>query len=75
MDGEEEEKKEEEEEEETWEKRKEKKEEEKEEEEKSDKMVKLWRSGRFQRDYTINNPSVTCGSFGKVAGSDVQEFQ
>ena len=52
----------------------EKKEEEKEEEEKSDKMVKLWRSGRFQRDYTINDPSVTCGSLGKVAGSDGQEF-
>ena len=37
-------------------------------------MVKLWRSGRFRRDYTINDPSVKCGSLGKFAGSDGQEF-
>ena len=57
--------------------RKEKKEEEeeKEEEEKSDKMVQIWRPRRFQRDYIIKDPSVTCGSLGKVAGSDGQEFR
>ena len=51
------------------------KEEEKEEKEKSEKMVQLWRPEKFQRDCIINDPSVTCGSLGKVAGSDGQEFR
>ena len=38
-------------------------------------MVELWRPERFQRDYIINNPSVTCGSLGKVTGSVGQEFR
>ena len=59
-DGEEEEMKEEEEEE----------EEEKEEEEKSEKVVQLWSPEKFQRDYITSDPSVTCGSSGKVAGSE-----
>ena len=49
-------------------------EEEKEEEEKSEKMVQLWRPEKFQRDYIINDPSVMCGSLGKVAGADGQDF-
>ena len=40
-----------------------------------DKMVQPWRSGRIQGDYTINNPTITCGSLGKVAGLGGQEFK
>ena len=49
-------------------------EEEEEEEKKSEKMLQLWSPEELQRDCIINDPSVTCGSLGKVAGSDGQEF-
>ena len=49
-------------------------EEEKEEEEKSEKVVQLWSPEKFQRDYITSDPSVTCGSSGKVAGSEGHEF-
>ena len=49
-------------------------EEEKEEEKKSEKMLQLWSPKELQRDCIINDLSVTCGSLGKVAGSDGQEF-
>ena len=53
---------------------KEEEEEEKEEEEKSEKVVQLWSLEKFQRDYITNDPSATCGSSGKVAGSEGHEF-
>ena len=49
-------------------------EEEKEEEEKSEKVVQLWSPNKFQRDYITSDPSVTCGSAEKVAGSEGHEF-
>ena len=51
-------------------KEEEEEEEEKEEEEKSEKVVQLWSPEKLQRDYITNDPSVTCGSPGKVAGSE-----
>jgi len=48
--------------------------EEKEEEEKSEKVVQLWSPEKFQKDYITSDPSVTCGSSGKVAGSGGHEF-
>ena len=47
----------------------------KEEEEKSEKVVQLWSPEKFQRDYITSDPSVTCGSSGKVAGSEGHEFK
>ncbi len=55
-------------------KEEEEEEEEKEEEEKSEKVVQLWSLEKFQRDYITNDPSATCGSSGKVAGSEGHEF-
>ena len=49
-------------------------EEEEEEEEKSEKVVQLWSPKKFQRDYITSDPSVTCGSARKVAGSEGHEF-
>ena len=37
-------------------------------------MVQLWSLEKFQRDYITNDPSATCGSSGKVAGSEGHEF-
>ena len=37
-------------------------------------MLQLWSPKELQRDCIINDPSVTCGSLGKVAGSDGQEL-
>ena len=37
-------------------------------------MVQLCSPEKFQRDYITNDPSVTCGSSGKVAGSEDHEF-
>ena len=37
-------------------------------------MVQLWSPDKFQRDYITNDPLVTCGSPGKVAGSEGHEF-
>ena len=37
-------------------------------------MVQLWSPEKLQRDYITNDPSVTCGSPGKVAGSEGHEF-
>ena len=37
-------------------------------------MVQLWSPEKFQRDFIISNPSLTCGSSRKVAGSEGQEF-
>ena len=48
--------------------------EEEEEEEKSEKVVQLWSPEKFQRDYITSHPSETCGSSGKVAGSEGHEF-
>ena len=45
-----------------------------EEEKKSEKMLQLWSPEELQRDCIINDPSVTCGSSGKVAGSAGHEF-
>ena len=51
------------------------KEEEEEEEEKSEMVVQLWSPEKFQRDYITSDPSVTCDSSGKVAGSEGHEFK